>query len=263
MTRRERIEARIEKRRTWAASSERKSTAAFDTAHRISSMIPFGQPILVGHHSEAHARRDADRICNNMDKACEMSKKAEEHESKAAGLQHQLETCIFSDDENAIQAITDKVNGMKTRLEHMRAANKAWKKSGVAGLVSFGYSQEEAERIARAIETAYSWDKKPFATYEITNLSGNIRRMEQRIPEIQRRNDRAKQAEEAGGMSIQLCGTGNEYARVTFAEKPDYSIIQDLKAAGFRWQSGCWFGAAASIPESVRELETTEHAAAI
>ena len=46
------------KARRYEASSE----AAQAAADRISDAIPFGQPILVGHHSEGRHRRDLDRI---------------------------------------------------------------------------------------------------------------------------------------------------------------------------------------------------------
>ena len=42
-----------------------------------------GQPILVGHHSEGHHRRDLEKSWNAMGKCVEMSKKAESHENKA------------------------------------------------------------------------------------------------------------------------------------------------------------------------------------
>lgn len=39
---------------------------------KIADHIPLGQPILVGHHSESHARRDAERIHNRMRKAVDL-----------------------------------------------------------------------------------------------------------------------------------------------------------------------------------------------
>jgi len=38
-------------------------------ARRVADGIPFGQPILVGHHFERYARKDAERIQNGMRKA--------------------------------------------------------------------------------------------------------------------------------------------------------------------------------------------------
>jgi len=79
MTRRERLEAKVERRREWAAKRAAKSTASYESAREIGSHIPFGQPILVGHHSERHARRDAERIDSNMRKSVENSDMADYH----------------------------------------------------------------------------------------------------------------------------------------------------------------------------------------
>lgn len=61
----ERFEAYSDKR---AADGERarRGVAA------IADNIPLGQPILIGHHSERHARRDAERIENGMRKAAKL-----------------------------------------------------------------------------------------------------------------------------------------------------------------------------------------------
>ena len=46
--------------------------AARAAVARIADGIPLGQPILRGHHSERHARKDAERIENGMRKAVKM-----------------------------------------------------------------------------------------------------------------------------------------------------------------------------------------------
>ena len=51
----------------------------------IADGIPLGQPILVGHHSERHARRDAERIQNGMRKAVQMWETSTYWASRAAG----------------------------------------------------------------------------------------------------------------------------------------------------------------------------------
>lgn len=45
-------------------------------------MIPMGQPILVGHHSEGYHRRHIGRMNSNMEKGLEELKKAEYYERK-------------------------------------------------------------------------------------------------------------------------------------------------------------------------------------
>jgi precorrin-6B methylase 2 len=51
----------------------------------IADNIPFGQPILVGHHSEKHARRDAEKIDAGMRKAVKMWRTSQYWEARAAG----------------------------------------------------------------------------------------------------------------------------------------------------------------------------------
>lgn len=67
----------------FAGNAAKRSQSAFGTAREISSWIPMGQPILVGHHSEKRHRRDAARIDNNMRKGVEESRRAEYWQQRA------------------------------------------------------------------------------------------------------------------------------------------------------------------------------------
>jgi protein-L-isoaspartate O-methyltransferase len=58
---------------------------AQNAVHAIADGIPFGQQILVGHHSEHHARKDAEKIEKGMRRAVEMWKAAEYWQSRAKG----------------------------------------------------------------------------------------------------------------------------------------------------------------------------------
>jgi hypothetical protein len=66
-----------------------KRTSDGDRAHQgvaaITNGIPFGQPILIGHHSEKRARKDADRIQSGMERAVKMWDTAAYWTSRAAG----------------------------------------------------------------------------------------------------------------------------------------------------------------------------------
>lgn len=72
--------------------SERRAAdanSARDAVNRIADGIPLGQPILIGHHSERHARRDAERIENGMRKAVQMWRTSQYWTDRAAGaLRH-------------------------------------------------------------------------------------------------------------------------------------------------------------------------------
>lgn len=66
-----------------AARHQATADAHHATVDQISSGIPFGQPILVGHHSEGRARRDAAKIHTNMRKAIDAGQAAREAEYRA------------------------------------------------------------------------------------------------------------------------------------------------------------------------------------
>lgn len=74
----ERFEEYSERR---AADAER----AHEAVAAIADGIPMGQPILVGHHSERHARRDAEKIENGMRRAVKMWETSKYWQSRAAG----------------------------------------------------------------------------------------------------------------------------------------------------------------------------------
>ena len=93
-----------------------------DQAHEMASAIPFGQPILVGHHSEGWDRRYRDRIHNTFGKAFATMDKADYYEEKAAKVGS---GGISSDDPDALDKLNDKLETLRRRHEFMKAANAA------------------------------------------------------------------------------------------------------------------------------------------
>lgn len=79
----ERQEARAERFTGYSGKRASESAQALDEVERLASMIPPGQPILVGHHSERRARRDAQRIENGMKRAVMLFERAEYWEERA------------------------------------------------------------------------------------------------------------------------------------------------------------------------------------
>jgi hypothetical protein len=62
-----------------------------DAANAIVAMIPMGQPILVGHHSERRHRRDLDRHDRNMRKAIEHNRNADRAAGRSDSVRAQAE----------------------------------------------------------------------------------------------------------------------------------------------------------------------------
>ncbi|WUT01790.1 DUF3560 domain-containing protein (plasmid) [Streptomyces sp. NBC_00708] len=80
----ERAEARAERFEEYAGNAASRSEAAWRGARQIADGIPLGQPILVGHHSEARARRDQERIDAGYRKSITEDAKAKRYAGRAA-----------------------------------------------------------------------------------------------------------------------------------------------------------------------------------
>src|SRR2546423_1344220 len=78
-----RQEARRERLAVAAAKRRDEAQALLGSARTMADVIPFGQPILVGHHSEGHDRRFRARIDGKFRKGIALHKKAEELEKRA------------------------------------------------------------------------------------------------------------------------------------------------------------------------------------
>jgi protein-L-isoaspartate O-methyltransferase len=81
----ERAEAKAERLEDLSERRAQDADRAHKAIHAIADGIPFGQPILVGHHSERHARKDAEKIENGMRKAVECWKAAQYWQDRAKG----------------------------------------------------------------------------------------------------------------------------------------------------------------------------------
>ncbi len=83
----ERAEDRAGRMAARAVKAAAASEALHARAHEIADMIPFGQPILVGHPSEGRHRRDLGRIHDLHGKGFEEGRKAEHYERRAANAE--------------------------------------------------------------------------------------------------------------------------------------------------------------------------------
>jgi len=79
----ERAKAKAERYQQWADAAEAKSDQYYEASNEGRDFLSLGEPIKVGHHSEKRHRALIDRNWGRMGKSVEMSKKAEQHESKA------------------------------------------------------------------------------------------------------------------------------------------------------------------------------------
>ena len=245
MTRRERMATRLARREEWAAGRDRKAAAAEQRVHRLADHIPLGQPIVVGHHSEGWARRDQARIQAAGEQAYESRAMAEQHRSKAAGIERQLDRSIFSDDPDAPERLAERIVHLEATRETMKRTNAAYKAGGIEA-VRAQCGEVQAVECARTLARCH-WQTTPFPPYALTNVGANIRRLKGRIEEIARQGREQAAAEGASG-GVLVTGT-DDFINVRFAEKPERSILDALRAAGFAWAGGTWGGFRSRLPE--------------
>jgi hypothetical protein len=229
-----------------ASKARAESSARLGAARRLGDAIPFGQPILVGHHSERRHRRDIEKIDRNMRKGFAASDRANELASRAASIGT---GGISSDDPIAVQKLKAELAPLVEMQAKMKAANAAIRKHANAGpaaqiaaLVALGYSATIA---AKLLEKDFA-GRIGFADYKITNNGANIRRIEKRIAELAKKDETPARAPISGtieGLTFTIRENKDaNRTQIEFSGKPGEALRSKLKSAGFRWAptEGAW-----------------------
>ncbi len=93
----ERAADRVERFEDRAEKNATLSTQAYQRAHTLGSVIPMGQPILVGHHSERGHRSLLNKIDNAMRTSCEADDKAAYYADRAKTAERTATGAKFED----------------------------------------------------------------------------------------------------------------------------------------------------------------------
>ena len=222
--------------RELAAKHENISTGRHLAARQRLEMIPLGQPILVGHHSEKRHRKDLTRIDEHLAKAKEHHDKAEYFRRRAAAAESNR--AIFSDDPEATEKLVDKIERLKQRQGAMKRANQLIRQADREGLADLGFSEET---ITRLFSQDYA-GRVGFPNYALTNNSANIRRLEKRLAAIQdAQDDETTEEQFPGGVRLVDNVEANRL-QIFFPEIPSEEIRRELKCNGFHWSptAGAW-----------------------
>ncbi|MDD3984117.1 MAG: DUF3560 domain-containing protein [Candidatus Omnitrophica bacterium] len=238
----------------------KRSTEAqglYDRAHSMADAIPFGQPILIGHHSEKRDRNFRDRIGRTFERATETAKKATYYAEKAERLENN--TAISSDDPDAIGALREKLKKCQEFQERSKLLNKIIRKKTtdeqkIADLIAAGFK----ETTARAALVPDSLGRIGVPTYALTNNNGNMARIKERIALLERQRADVEKVIEIGDITITDSPAENRVL-ITFPGVPSEEIRRYLKSCGFRWSlsNGAWQAfrtAAWKIPQIIRKL---------
>jgi len=167
--------------------------------------IPFGQPILVGHHSERSDRSYRARAVGKIDRAIAAGAKADDLETKAESVGT---GGISSDDPEAIEKLEKKLLQAEEAHSFMLMQNK------------------DARRCGNVV---------PWLHWQISNSRGRITAIKNRIQGLEHiRTSPASQPMNGNGWRIFEDADDNRII-ITFEERQDESITKLLRSYAFVW----------------------------
>lgn len=265
------VQARAERLYNRADKLNAEASAGWERAHQMADVIPFGQPILVGHHSEGRDRRYRDRIWNTQKRAYEATKEAERLASRAHAAENNR--AISSDDPAAVLKLQEKLHDLTVAQEHMKTVNTAIRKlvGKIAQMESVGHHgtvdeinarfRAERDRV-RAIHNGYVTFAPQLAAdtgiseakairlltpdfagrigypdYSLKNNGAEIRRLQKRIEALQGQRSTVAEvtpSETHGDIRLERDVDENRL-RLHFPGKPSRIVIANLKSNGFKW----------------------------
>lgn len=228
----ERREAKLERVAQRAQKMLEESKSRYAAVRHTLDTIPPGQPILVGHHSEARHRRDLERMDRNMRASIEAGKKAERLQAAADNPS----SAISSDDPKAVQRLKKKLGQLEELRTEYKALNTAYRR--VKGDWSKiqdvpGWTPKQLSE-ARTSQERFN-DKQPVPGYRLSNLGAQIRDVKKRIENLAKEAATPAMAPiEGAGWSIRE-DTDDNRIWVEFDKKPPRSVTQNMRAQGFKW----------------------------
>lgn len=240
----DRMSERLNRMRRRADKAEREGHSALTQTRARADLIPFGQPILVGHHSERRDRNFRDKIHNGFRRGYEALERAQAIRRRVDSAESNR--VVSSDDPLAVVKLRVKLMELEDRQQHMKAVNDAIRRAlkqpeetrvdWLANTLSF--KRETAERLLSKTDFMGNLG---YAPYQLRNNNANIRSTKQRIAELEARQrmiaqaDTTSETEEAShGLSVERDLVNNRI-RLHFPGKPSPEMIQRLKRFGFRW----------------------------
>jgi hypothetical protein len=239
-------EARRQRLLSRAGQLQAAANSLHDRAVKMAEVIPMGQPILIGHHSERRDRNYRARITRAFDRCFQMQKDAGEIAQRAAsvGLGG-----ISSDDPDAPDKLREKLAALEATQARRKAINAAWRKAGrprfdnAEGWTQVGLAAsvpvEKLDEIRRRIAIA-PYHPEPYPAYSLTNLAANIKRVRERIAVLERRP--AETVEKQIGDVRVVEDAQENRVMLFFPGKPDEKVRSDLRSNGFKWSPtrGAW-----------------------
>lgn len=201
----EEVSRKKEKYAELADKKREMSSRLMNESNEMISMIPPGQPILVGHHSEKRHRNHLEKTNNKIRKSVDLESTAGYYAQKSESYMSNGK--ISSYDPQAIQKIEMEIEKKVQRIELMKAENKKAKKDG---------------KVA------------PHELYTFGNLNARIRSMKKRLKILKAYESRPDEVIEIELGKVLILPSENR-VNIHFDSIPSPEMRRKLKFFGFRW----------------------------
>lgn len=148
---------------------------------------------------------------------------------------------IKSDDPEAVEKLTCKLDGLKRSQEAMKAINAYYRKNKTLDGCT-AVSAVTLEKIKSDMTQSWHLQDAPFASFELSNNNSEIHRLESRIAELQQhRTAETTEADHDGKYKV-VENTEIDRLQVIFDGKPATEVRDVLKSNGFKWapSQGAW-----------------------
>lgn len=205
----EKMERKAEHYRELSSKKLGEAKRADDHARSIADMIPMGQPILVGHHSEGRHRRDLDSIHRNMDKAIELQDTSKYYAHKAELAEDPRG--ISSDDPEAIKKLQTQIDQLEKHRNYLKNEYEV-----ILGVSDFKKGSEH-------------WRKM-----YLESASRTIRDKKKRIEDLKKVAQIPAIDKTINNVRI-FTDKDDNRLKLFFPGKPDEETRTALKRAGFHW----------------------------
>lgn len=226
--------AKVERFKELAQKSLNEHKKLYDKAHKLSSCIPFGQPILVGHYSENRDRNFRKKIHNTYDKSFKVLDKAKYYENKAKNTENN--NAISSDAPDAIQLLEEKIQKLTEKQEFYKLVNKKYREYLKKGdKTDFtGLEDEILEQVKNFKPDRSGLRVIPFPNYITTNNNQCIRKAKIRLEDLKRKANDVTTKQEYNGFTV-VDNVEENRVQFLFDDIPDVEIRNTLKSYGFKW----------------------------
>ncbi len=246
----ERRQARIERLRERAEKTRAEGESKMNTASQFFYDLN-GQPLLPGHYSYKSDRNRRERFDNMGRKGYEMTKQADDLERRAAAAESNR--AISSDDPNAPEKLREKIASLEAKQQRMKDTNKI-----IAGKPKYQSTPEKIAALADLLSISEPAAAHLFnpdcmgcighAGWELSNNNANIRRLRQRLAEVEAAAARREASGDAETTETEYDGftvcedADMNRVQIIFPGKPDEGTRSVLKSCGFRWAPsvGAW-----------------------